>query len=620
MSGRLGAILAIAVVAAWPLLARSEPKPQPAAPKFDPSEGLNPFDAPAEPVKSPFTSFPAGNRKPAGQLIQLPAKPADKPATAAVGLPSSRPAATSPFTAKPAPKFQPTAPKPLNKVADKPTLQFRPSKSKTTLQPAVHIGAGNRIDATGPKQGYNTTPRQATPYVKTFESRTPSLTVDWVTPETITVGQEGDFELVLRNRGVVAIERVSISHVLPEGFTLVRAEPRQQGVDANPMWSIDKLGPGEEARINLRLKPTKPGDVRSHARVTFSTSTDTKFKVVQPLLKLVAEIPDTAIVGNQVIMNVSVENPGTGITSNTLLNVKCSEGLVPVSKSTTYTIGDLNPGEKRSIRLLANVAKLGEHKVTFVTTADNGLRQEATMSCKGLGAQLVTSISGPSFRYVNRPATFQVTVKNTGTAAADNVHVRCAVPQTFGFIAAKDFGKFDAASKTVNWLLNRLEPSQEVKLECELKALDRGSFPVLAAAIGERGLKSLARHETKVEGIAAILLEVVDVDDPVEVGAETAYEVLVTNQGTDFAKNVSIEVHIPEGLTVTGVKGPTLGEVKNGKIAFKPLQKLAPRADAIYRVKVKGTKAGDFRVSVKAQSDTLDSPVTEQESTKVYQD
>ena len=73
-------------------------------------------------------------------------------------------------------------------------------------------------------------------------------------------------------------------------------------------------------------------------------------------------------------------------------------------------------------------------------------------------------------------------------------------------------------------------------------------------------------------------------------------------------------------MEITGVKGPTEGTIEDRTVVFAPLPKLAPRADAIYRVKIRGLKPGDFRVSVHAQSDTLKSPVTEQESTKVYQD
>ncbi len=477
-----------------------------------------------------------------------------------------------------------------------------------------------RIQVPGPAAGVNIGRREATPYVKTYESKTPSMTVDWVTPEVVSVGQEGDFELVLRNRGVATINDIVIEQALPRGFQLIDSQPKPVQLENQPVWMVNQLEPNQEHRIALRLKPVVAGEALSQARVTFSTYSSTKLRVVEPLLKLAAEGPESVILGNQAVFNVTVENPGTAATTNTILNVQFSDGLAPLAKSTTYEIGTLNPGESRSIRVLANMVKLGDHTCRFSVIADNGLDEEQERTVRGLGAILETKIEGPDFRYVGRPATFKIVAENNGTAPATNAHVRCAVPQSFGFVAANAGGKYDAASKTVNWFVNQVEAGGKVEVECELRALDRGAFPVMALSYADRGLRSLAKHETKVEGIAAILLEVVDIDDPVEVGADTGYEILVTNQGTDFATNIQINLEVPDGMEITGVKGPTAGTIEDGKVVFAPLAKLAPRADAIYRVKIRGLKAGDFRVTVHAKSDTLTSQVTEQESTKVYQD
>ncbi|WP_166819764.1 COG1361 family protein [Thalassoroseus pseudoceratinae] len=537
------------------------------------------------------------------------------------------------FDGKPLPKPEPSsnpfaAPiAPPKKAA--PTSDFKVPPAKTIL-PTVKKEAAKlpaqpsstvRINALGPSIGMNVTPRDgSTPYVKTFKSQIPSLSVDWVTPEAIMVGAEDDFELVLRNRGAVTIEQVAIDHVLPTGFELINSRPRPEKVGDDQMWMVEKIEPNEEVRIALRLKPVKAGPAESHARVTYSTTANTKFEVIEPKLTLAADGSETVVIGNQAIMNIVIENPGTGPTTNTLLKVAYSEGLRPLAKGTTYEIGTLNPGESRSVRVLADVTKLGEHLCTFTAVADHGLKAEQTRKVQGIGAVLAMEIDGPGFRYVNRPATFEVKVVNKGTAPADNVHIRCAVPRSFGFLGATDFGKFDAASKTVNWFVNQIPPGKEVVVKCDLKALDRGEFPLLAAAKAERGLTCMARHATTVEGIAAILLEVVDIDDPVEVGAETAYEILITNQGTDYATNVQIKLDVPDGMEITNSRGPTKATVKGQTVFFGALPKLAPRADAIYRVNIKGTKPGDFRVSVQAQSDTLRSPVVEQESTKVYQD
>ena len=504
---------------------------------------------------------------------------------------------------------------PEKKAEVKPAAAVMPAANRAANSPA-----SVRIQATGPTAGSNIIGRQATPYVKTYESTTPSMTVDWVTPEIVSVGQEGDFELVLRNRGLVPIEDIVIEQALPKGFQLIQSQPNPVQLDNQPVWMVPRLEPNQEHRIALRLKPVLAGEAHSMARVTFSTSSSTKFRVVEPQLKIVAEGPESVILGNQAIFNVVVENPGSAPATNTILTITMPEGLIPVAKSSTYEIGTLNPGETRSIRVLANMVKLGDFVCQFNAHADQNLEASQEQTVRGLGAILETKIDGPKFRYVSRPADFTIIAENNGTAAATNVHVRCAVPQSFGFLSATAGGKFDAASKTVNWFVPEIAAGGKFEVQCELQALDRGEFPVMALSYADRGLRSLVKHETTVEGIAAILLEVVDIDDPVEVGTETGYEILVTNQGTDFATGIKIKLDVPEGMEITGVKGPTEGTIEDRTVYFAPLAKLAPRADAIYRVKIKGLKSGDFRVSVQAQSETLTSPVVEQESTKVYQD
>ena len=56
------------------------------------------------------------------------------------------------------------------------------------------------------------------------------------------------------------------------------------------------------------------------------------------------------------------------------------------------------------------------------------------------------------------------------------------------------------------------------------------------------------------------------------------------------------------------------------EIIFEPLPKLAPRADAIYRVNVRGIAPGDLRFRARIKADGLTVPVLKEESTKVYGD
>ena len=56
------------------------------------------------------------------------------------------------------------------------------------------------------------------------------------------------------------------------------------------------------------------------------------------------------------------------------------------------------------------------------------------------------------------------------------------------------------------------------------------------------------------------------------------------------------------------------------EVIFEALPKLAPRADVIYRVVVKGVTPGDMRFRARIRADGLSEPVLREESTKVYGD
>lgn len=460
----------------------------------------------------------------------------------------------------------------------------------------------------------------APPYAETIDGRVGQLSVDWVAPKSIMIGQEVDFELVVRNRGPVAAKEIQIEPLLPAGSQLVGANPSVRNDRQKLIWQIASLAPQEEYRITLSVILSTIGAAKTDARITYSTSTSTSINVVQPKLEITAKGPDTSIVGDNLFFHVVVTNPGTGPTQNTSLKVLFPEGISNVAESSDYDIGSLNPGESRSIRVGGNMARLGQHQCQFVATSDYGLRDEVSARVVGLGAQLDIDIDGPNLRYLNRPAKYTLRIANNGTAPASQVDIRSAVPRPFAFVKADQSGSFDSVNKNISWFVDRLEPKQEVEFNFQLLATTPGSVPILAEVVAERGLHKTADHITEVKGIAAILVEVVDVLDPVEVGVETFYEIIVTNQGSAFANDVVVTAEVPEEMEIIGSQGPSQGTVQGQKIHFGKLTKLAPRADAIYRLRVRGLKAKDMRIRVEVDAESLDSPVLELESTKVYED
>ena len=69
----------------------------------------------------------------------------------------------------------------------------------------------------------------------------------------------------------------------------------------------------------------------------------------------------------------------------------------------------------------------------------------------------------------------------------------------------------------------------------------------------------------------------------------------------------------------TRTRAGHIGPIRR-EVIFEPLPKLAPRADIIYRVNVRGVAPGDLRFRARIKADGLTNPVLREESTKVYGD
>ena len=68
------------------------------------------------------------------------------------------------------------------------------------------------------------------------------------------------------------------------------------------------------------------------------------------------------------------------------------------------------------------------------------------------------------------------------------------------------------------------------------------------------------------------------------------------------------------------VDGATRGAVQGQTVVFEPLGKLAPQAEAIFKIQATGLRTGDYTIRVQVGSDDSETPVTKEEHTRVYAD
>jgi uncharacterized repeat protein (TIGR01451 family) len=481
-----------------------------------------------------------------------------------------------------------------------PVMELRPSARVSELAPSTTPPSSSDVE-TGPQS--------------------PAVTIEWRKQSDVNVGQEFRCDLSVKNTGTSPAREVEIETRFPKNVRLVNAEPLPSQSESFLGWDIDELQPGEERGIQITMIPLERGEITPRADVRFSGTAQASFSVAEPLLTVDVVGPETVHVGEPASHVVTVKNPGTGIARNVKLEAMIPEGLEHSRGGRlAMELGALNPGESRSVRLALAAVKGGRHQIQVRANADSGLARSADAEIQVIAPKLSTSVDGPGLRYLGRQGVFTLTVSNDGAAPTDNVRVMHKIPEGFEFVSTDRGAQYDPGTRLLNWFVGRLEEGKSAEIKVTLQASQLGEFTHYVRATSEHGSLSDTQMVTQVEGASSLSVEITDLDDPVEVGAEAIYEVRVSNNGSAPARQVGLACELPPGMTFISAKGPSAHVAEKGNVVFRTIPELKPGETTVYRVHVTSGNAGHLRFRTRLSSDSIPEPLTTEELTRFYGD
>jgi uncharacterized repeat protein (TIGR01451 family) len=449
----------------------------------------------------------------------------------------------------------------------------------------------------------------------------PTLYLQTIGPTSQNLSQPFNYEIVLRNPGSATVFHVQVEDELPPGAHVIKSEPKAEVQGQKLFWDLGSLDAGAERHLKVEVQPAGEGEFQSHATATFATSSSLRTRITKPRLTLAKFAPEKVQLGNKVLFRLVVTNNGTGPATHVVVRDQIPAELEHAQGPLIEAdVGTLAAGESKTITLEATAIKGGRVVNQAEAMADDGLQASARVELLVTEPALLLRKTGPQKAILRRDLEHRLEVVNPGQAPATSVHVVDTLPDGLDFVSASDGGTYTADTRTVDWNVGTLNPGETRAVTLRLLAKTAGDFVNQAVAHGDRGLEAKAGAPVHVEGIAAMTFEVVDLDDPVEVGAETTYEIRVVNQGSAAALNVQIQTVVPDGMTPLGGDGPSAVHLDGQKVSFDPVPKLAARADALFRVRVRAVKKGDWRFKAYLTCDQLQRPVYEEESTLVYDD
>jgi uncharacterized repeat protein (TIGR01451 family) len=451
----------------------------------------------------------------------------------------------------------------------------------------------------------------------------PSISIEWVGPPTARVNQPMACQIVVRNTSMAPVQNVVIRHHLSEGVACKTSEPKAAGEGDELSWNLGTMAPNQTHHLSLLLVAKTRGPINCQATATFTAIAGHHVQVREPQLAVKVFAPEKIVIGDNVTLKFAVTNPGDGEAEAVRAKIVLAEGLEhPRGKVLEVDVGTLAPKETKTMQLTCAVKGGGTQKCTILTTADGSLTAHDSTSLEVLVPKIDVAIAGPKLRYLDRHAIYVLTVTNPGSAPATKVEVHEQIPIGFKFHQADHGGKYHEATRQVSWALGDVPPGQSREIAVDLIPIEAGKHRFIAYAKTSHGLKAEAESHTLVEGLPSLFMEVAHVDDPIEVGAETAYEIRVANTGTKTETNVEVICTLPEQIEFRSAKcSTTLRYRQEGReLVFEPLPRLAPKADVIYRVQVRGVAPGDIRFRTRIRADGLKEPVLREESTRVYSD
>jgi len=456
----------------------------------------------------------------------------------------------------------------------------------------------------------------------TGDQATSGLLIEKSAPQSVQLNSPFQYTITATNLTNVTLEDVVVTEQIPENLEVTGSAPRATKSGQTLTWELGQLDANASQTITLEARATGMADLTYCAAGTYNLLACATTLVTQPDLALSKSVnTNRTLICDPLTYTFTVRNDGNGPATNVVVRDPLPRGLTTTEgdDEVTFEVGTLAAGEERTFTTQVDAQTTGEFNNTAVATADGGLRSEADAAVTVVQPELEIEKSGPEQSFIDRDVTYTIEVTNTGDGEARETVLRDNLPNNATFVRASDNGT--ASEGTVTWNLGTLAPdaSRQVTVTVKPTAQGRVTNRVTASAHCAEAVNAAA--STNVTGIAALLLEVVDQNDPVRVGQNEVYTITVTNQGSAADTNIQVTATMEDEMAYVGAVGPTNAEVEGNTITFNRLAELAAGEEASWRVTIRATDTAEQRVQLRVEmnSDEMPRSVMETEATNFYE-
>lgn len=296
----------------------------------------------------------------------------------------------------------------------------RKNHSKETPVNRKKVAPVHESKATGPKQD-SCFGRMYT--VKVNDDRNVEITQ--AVPKYATVGSPYPVEITATGKRDCV--DVIITQQLPCEAEFVRSDPATTPTaDGKLVWKIDRLGQGEKSKITVWVKPLKEGCCFTAATVCACPEIRSVTKCGQPAICVKQEGPENACLRCPVVYKINVVNQGTATARNVVVENPVPDSYAHSSgqRVLTFTLGDMQPGEHRTITVEFCPLKRGRATNIAMVSYCGGHKNTASVTTVINEPCVQVSIAGADWSYVCKPVEYVISVSNPGDLVLRDVVVK----------------------------------------------------------------------------------------------------------------------------------------------------------------------------------------------------
>lgn len=458
----------------------------------------------------------------------------------------------------------------------------------------------------------------------TGNRETSDLLIEQIGPREARVGQPYSYQVRVTNLRNAPLSGVVLNQRVPDDFRLAGDAARAENGQAQ--INVGDLGPKESKTVQLTGTPSREGTIDTCLTARYNPpALCSQIAVVAPAVRVAVEGPSQADVCQDIVYQYTVTNAGTGTAHNVVLQANLPEGLSTADgqqRTLSANVGDLGQGQSKNVQARLRAAQPGSFATQAVAHSDAGDAQSQQITTQVNAPRLEVSITGPREEYLGQqPLTYQVTVKNIGQAPASQTRLRLgATPGMVDFMNAEGAqgSKLASAQQGGGQDLGTLAPGESRQVAVNFKPRQGGAVAVDATAEARCAQPVTTSTNSNILTLTASALIVTHDPDPVRVGNNVVYKILVQNKGTAPDHDVRVTAALPQSLQFVRASGDTEAANNGQTITFGAIPVLQPKQTMTWQVEAKALKAEDTQFRANMVSQSTPNAAEKIEPTKLY--